>query len=165
MWEIVALLREHGVAVRFLRSKNPGKVLYEDDFQIVVRDREHPITKGLPEMFTHSADELYSKLRGPAKNLAILATALADPAKGGTGRDEPMLMTIAYGKGRVFHTVLGHAGEQLKSVAFITTFQRGAEWAATGKVTQKVPADFPGPDQPSIRKFQANVKPSDHAMK
>jgi len=36
MWEIVALLEEHGVAVRLLRSKNPGKILYEDDFQIVV---------------------------------------------------------------------------------------------------------------------------------
>ena len=42
-------------------------------------------------------------------------------------------MTVAYGKGRVFCTALGHAGEQLKSVAFIATFQRGAEWAATGK--------------------------------
>ena len=29
--------------------------------------------------------------------------------------------------------------------------QRGAEWAATGHVTQKVPGDFPGPDKPSIR--------------
>ena len=99
----------------------------------------------------HAADELYSTLRGPAKNLTVLATAFADPATGGDGRDEPMLMTIAYGKGRVFHTTLGHAGVQLKSVAFIVTFQRGAEWAATGKVTQQVPADFPGPDRPSVR--------------
>jgi type 1 glutamine amidotransferase len=62
-----------------------------------------------------------------------------------------MLMTISYGKGRVFHTVLGHAGEQCRSVAFIATFQRGAEWAATGKVTQKIPEDFPGPDAPVLR--------------
>ena len=38
MWDIVALLEEHGVPVRFLRSKNPRKILYEDDFQIVVRE-------------------------------------------------------------------------------------------------------------------------------
>jgi hypothetical protein len=38
MWEIVAFLREHGIPVRLLRSKNPGKILYEDDFQIVVRE-------------------------------------------------------------------------------------------------------------------------------
>ena len=38
MWEIVALLKENDIAVRLLRSKNPGKIIYEDDFQIVVRE-------------------------------------------------------------------------------------------------------------------------------
>ena len=120
-------------------------------FQLIVRKKDHPVTKDLPEKFMHSADELYSRLRGPARNMTILATAFANPAKAGTGRDEPMLMVLDYGKGRVFHTVFGHAGEQLRSVAFIVTLQRGAEWAATGKVTQKVPVDFPGPDKPSVR--------------
>jgi len=41
MWELVALLREHGVRVRLLRSKNPGKVLYEDDYQVVVEEWKH----------------------------------------------------------------------------------------------------------------------------
>lgn len=36
MWDIVALLREHGLPVRMLKSKSPGKVLYEDDYQVVV---------------------------------------------------------------------------------------------------------------------------------
>jgi hypothetical protein len=39
----------------------------------------------------------------------------------------------------------------MQSVDFIVTLQRGAEWAATGNVTQKVPSDFPSPDQVSIR--------------
>ena len=52
-------------------------------------------------------------------------------------------MAIDYGKGRVFHTALGHALDAIKGVGFATTLRRGAEWAATGKVTQKVPADFP----------------------
>ena len=102
-----------------------------------------------------SADELYCRLRGPAENVTVLATAFAPKQKGGTDENEPMLMTIGYGRGRVFSTLLGHAGQQLKSVAFIATFQRGAEWAATGNVTQKVPADFPGPDRPSIRQAAA----------
>jgi len=38
MWEIAVLLEEHGTAVRLLRSKNPGKIVYEDDFQVVVRE-------------------------------------------------------------------------------------------------------------------------------
>jgi hypothetical protein len=39
-------------------------------------------------------------------------------------------------------------------VGFITTFLRGTEWAATGKVTQKIPADFPSADKSSSRPFQ-----------
>lgn len=99
----------------------------QHEFQLVVRRPDHPITKGLPEVFMHSADELYNRLRGPAKNLTVLATAFSPKDKSGTGEHEPMLMTIRYGKGRVFHTVLGHAPKQLKSVAFIVTFQRGAQ--------------------------------------
>ena len=121
-------------------------------FQLITRDRHHPIMAGLPEKWMHSPDELYSKLRGPAKNMKILATAYADPAKGGTGEHEPALFTISYGKGRVFHTVLGHGPEQLKSVGFIATYLRGTEWAATGRVTQvEVPPDFPTADTVSLR--------------
>lgn len=35
---LAALLEQHGALVRMLRSKNPGKVLYEDPFQIVVEE-------------------------------------------------------------------------------------------------------------------------------
>ncbi len=121
-------------------------------FLLEVRQPDHPITKGLPLKFRHAPDELYSLLRGPAKNMTVLATAYADPKFGGTGRNEPILMTIDYGKGRVFHTTMGHDAPQCRSVAFIVTLQRGTEWAATGNVTQSVPADFPGADQPSVRK-------------
>jgi len=38
---LVELLREHGLSVRLLRSRNPGKILYEDDYQVVVRDWKH----------------------------------------------------------------------------------------------------------------------------
>jgi type 1 glutamine amidotransferase len=120
-------------------------------FQIVVREPNHPITQGLPPKFMHVTDELYGWLRGPAKNVTVLASAFAPKEKGGSDEQEPLLFTIAYGKGRVFQNALGHTPEQLKSVAFIVTFQRGAEWAATGKVTQKVPDDFPGPDEASVR--------------
>jgi len=123
----------------------------QQPFQIVVRNPDHPITKGLPEKFMHVPDELYGWLRGPAKNLTVLATAFAPKEKGGSGEHEPLLFTVQYGKGRVFQNALGHSADHLKSVAFIATFQRGVEWAATGKVTQDVPDDFPGPDEASVR--------------
>jgi uncharacterized protein len=116
-------------------------------FEIRTRDAEHPITKGLPQSWMHTKDELYDSLRGPAENMHVLATAYADPKFGGTGRHEPMLMTLEFGNGRVFHTVLGHADYSMNCVGFVTTLQRGTEWAATGKVTIPVPANFPTADK------------------
>lgn len=150
---------KHGPMVRWRDGKvvldhTPGRGGShgpQHEFQITVRTPDHPIVRGLPPVFMHSADELYNSLRGPAKNLTVLATAYSPKEQRGTGEHEPILMTIRYGKGRVFHTVLGHGAPQMRSVAFIVTLQRGAEWAATGRVTQKVPADFPGPDKPGVR--------------
>ena len=77
------------------------------------------------------------------RNMTVLATAFSDPQNNGSGRDEPQLMVLSYGKGRVFHTTLGHDVNALSSVDFVVTLQRGTEWAATGQVTQKVPTSFP----------------------
>jgi type 1 glutamine amidotransferase len=105
----------------------------------------------------HAADELYSRMRGPGENMTVLGTAFSDPANQGTGHDEPMLIALTYGKGRIFHTMLGHDVAAMQCVGFITTLARGAEWAATGKVTQKVPVDFPGPDTPSTRTLSSGT--------
>jgi type 1 glutamine amidotransferase len=111
-----------------------------------------------------SKDELYHGLRGPAKNITVLATAYSDKNTWGSGDHEPIAWTVHYGKGRVFVTVLGHVmkaeythainginstenkKEAIYSVGFQTLLARGAEWAATGKVTLGVPDDFPSKD-------------------
>ena len=121
-----------------------GKV---HEFTIQVRDSVHPIMAGLPTTWRHTADELYDQLRGPAQNMHVLATAYSDPDTGGVDRHEPMLMSIHYGLGRVFHTTLGHLNESQLCQGFATTFQRGTEWAATGSVTQPVPDRFPGEEE------------------
>jgi type 1 glutamine amidotransferase len=120
-------------------------------FAVTMRDPNHPIAKGLPGTWMHAADELYDSLCGPAKELNVVATAHSDTANRGTNEEEPMLMTIRYGKGRIFHTTLGHDVAAMQCVGFVTTFLRGTEWAGTGKVTQKVPANFPTKDAVNLR--------------
>jgi type 1 glutamine amidotransferase len=129
-------------------------------FQVAVRNGEHPITKGLPKVWMHQGDELYARLRGPGRNMTVLATAFSDPQNNGTGRDEPILVTIGFGKGRVFHTTLGHDINALSSVGFVVTLQRGTEWAVAGRVTQKVPANFPTADTVAYRADLAAMDPN-----
>jgi uncharacterized protein len=129
-------------------------------FQVETRIPNHPIMKGLPQVWMHNTDELYATLRGPGENMAVLATAHSDPKNKGTGRDEPSLVVVNFGKGRIFHTMMGHDVAALSCVGFITTFQRGTEWAATGRVTQKVPANFPTADSVSLRVDIAAMDPA-----
>lgn len=127
----------------------------QHEFKLITREPTHPIMAGLPAEWMHAKDELYDRLRGPARQMTVLATAFSDKSTRGTGRDEPMLFALSYEKGRVFHTALGHNNgpdlTALKCVGFVVTLQRGAEWAATGQVTQKVPADFPTSDRVHTR--------------
>lgn len=118
-------------------------------FDVEWVDAEHPITKGLPDWKAHP-DELYHKLVNVRNSpYHLLARAMSATDKGGTGRHEPMAYTLAYGKGRVFATPLGHVwtqspdqvegrDSQKASIAdpmFKSLIARGAEWAATGGVT------------------------------
>lgn len=129
------------------------------EFLITVRDTTHPITRGMPTQWLHAQDELYDRLRGPAENMAIIGTAFSDEEKNashfsplrGTNRHEPMMITVTYGRGRIFHTPLGHADYSMECVGFIALLQRACEWAATGDVTQALPGDFPTKDGVSQR--------------
>jgi type 1 glutamine amidotransferase len=126
---------------------------------MTVRDGNHPIVKGLPPVWIHQGDELYSRMRGPGKNMTVLATGFSDPQNRGCGRDEPMLMVPSYGKGRIFHTALGHDINGMSAVDFVVTLQRGTEWAATGKVTQKVPPVYPTANTVAYRADFAAMDP------
>ena len=63
-------------------------------------------------------------------------------------------MVVNYGKGRIFHSTLGYADYSFEGVGFIISFLRAVEWAGTGKVTQKIPDDFPTLEKATRRKFE-----------
>ena len=137
------------------RGGSHGK---QHEFTLNGMNLKHPITKGLPARWRHAQDELYDRMRGPGIVKDVLYWSFSAPDTGGSGRDELTLFTVNYGKSRIFHTTLGHAGNNLEDnpamqcTGFQVTLLRGAEWAATGKVTQKVPADFPTETTLSFRK-------------
>ncbi len=143
-------------AGKLVRDAGPGRVGFHGDhepFPVTVRVKDHPITRGMPDVWMTAKDECYARLRGPAENMIVLATGKDLTERGASDRHEPVLMVIDYGKGRVFHTTLGHDDYSLEGVGFIVSFLRGVEWAATGKVTQPIPADFPTADKLSDRAF------------
>lgn len=138
---------KEGQVVRDNSKGNGGSHGAQHEFVVQTANTDHPIMKGLPQAWRHTSDELYDRLRGPAKNFTLLAYANSAKSTGGTGLNEPILFTIDFGKGRVFHTTMGHSPVSMNCVGFQTTLNRGTEWAATGKVTQEVPKDFPGADK------------------
>jgi type 1 glutamine amidotransferase len=130
---------------------NNGHHSARHDFTVDIKDTEHPITKGLKALPV-KADELYANLRWqPEGSFHVLATAYDDHAlyngrarqpTPGAGIHQPILWTTAYGQGRVFVTTLGHGPDEARGQAFGVTLARGAEWAATGKVTLPIPAEL-----------------------
>jgi type 1 glutamine amidotransferase len=148
-------LDDSGKLVRTPKGQGPqsghGPV---HEFTILVRDADHPVTKGMPKEWMHARDELYHGQRGPAENMHILATAFSASDKGGTGAHEPMIWWIPYGKGRVFTTVMGHAmGDDItaiRCIGFQAVMARGCEWAATERVTLPLPDNFPTATQSKL---------------
>ena len=129
----------------------------EREYPMHCRTSDHPITRGLPDNWIHGRDEMYDRMRGPANIKDLLYSGYAIAQKGGSGREEPLVFTVDYGKARIFHLMLGHAGPTadnspaMQCAGFQTLLLRGAEWAATGKVTQPVPEDFPTAEKASFR--------------
>ena len=101
---------------------------------------EHPVMQGLKSNL-RTADQ---PRRGftPLPGAEVLAT---------TDANEPLLFASGSGKGRVFCTALGHDLGSMQETAFITTFLRGTEWAASGKVTLPSEIGLPGPDTNAVR--------------
>ena len=98
-------------------------------FTVKIVDTEHAITAGVTDF--EADDELYAKLSGDAE-IHVLATADSEWSKG----TEPLVFVKKYGKGNVYHNLLGHDISARDYPEYIKLLIRGTEWAATGKVSK-----------------------------
>ena len=131
---------------------NKGHHSAPHDWPMDIKDTEHPIMKGFKTPLLIKNDELYANLRWqPEGSYHLLATAYDDHSlygpndrqeKIGPGTVEPILWTTQFGAGRVFVDTLGHEAYNTTTPEFKTILLRGAEWAATGKVTIPIPPEL-----------------------
>lgn len=94
-------------------------------FGVKIVDREHPVTAGMSDFETD--DELFFELRGDVP-IRVLAQAHSKV----TGQDHPMAFVLGRGKGRVFHTTLGHDARAIGIPGAAELMRRGVIWAAAG---------------------------------
>ncbi len=153
---------EEGVAVQVSDNNEiiripmgEGKATYHGprNDEVIYILNEHPINHGFPKAWLTPDMELYKFARGPAEKLKVLSYAIDDE----TGIKWPAEWTVAYGKGNVYNSSMGHLWkgdvypESYQCVGYQTTIIRAAEWLAKGKTTYPVPADFPTETQKSMR--------------
>jgi type 1 glutamine amidotransferase len=99
-------------------------------FRVEIKDPNHPITQGMKDF--QADDELYTCLVGK-KNLTIVATSRSIVTK----KDHPMAFVQPFGKGRVFHTPLGHDVKAFQMPGVSELIRRGTAWAAGQSPTPK----------------------------
>ena len=147
-------LNNGGGVVVYNSKSDPGEAIAESvtmsqryTFEVRTRITDHPVTKGLPVRWLQPEDVIVQGLNPSGSEVQVLATAFSGTTHGGSGKAEPVMVAMNSGKGRIFATMIGLPGgegdQALHSVGSIVTLQRGAEWAASGNVTQEVPSDFP----------------------
>lgn len=109
------------------------------EFPVRMDASEHPITIGLRAFRT--TDELWVKPAvQPGAQVLASAFAAADHPEG-SGAWEPTALADNFGEGRCFSLLLGHSAALMENAGFQALLTRGTEWAATGRVTIRPPAE------------------------
>jgi type 1 glutamine amidotransferase len=123
--------QEISTAAWIMDTTSHGKV---SKTNVSIINKKHPVTKGIKDFVIF--DELWLNAAVNPK-FEVLGTASNKITTEDGIKPQPSIMVAGYGKGRIFHTILGHDVKAMESVGFQTLLLHGAEWAATGKVSKK----------------------------
>lgn len=111
------------------------------DGTLVVEDRGHPATQGLPERFTHN-EEWYSFDQSVRdKGYRVLATVdetsyeprmrfLGTDKDLRMGEDHPVIWSHCVGRGRAFYSALGHQAQSYETAEMRSLLSGAIAWAA-----------------------------------
>lgn len=122
--------------------------------RVEIHSQDHPVTRGLSDFFIF--DELWMDARSNDRYTPLAYASKADEEEL-AGEKQEAAMVAEYGKGRIFHTILGHDARTMRNTGFETLLIRGIEWAATGQVSNVIPQELnpsPAPEQDSYHWIQ-----------
>ena len=101
--------------------------------QVLIQNNDHPVTRDLNGFFIF--DELWVNAE-KNNSFTVLGSATNHEISDKGINNQPAIFVKQYGKGRIFHTILGHDVYAMDNDSFKQLMNRGTEWAATGKVKE-----------------------------
>jgi hypothetical protein len=106
-------------------AAHPGGII---DYEVHIAKRDDPITKGLQDFRMRS--EQYYMLMDPGVEVLATTTFSGKAVPAIEGVVMPVAWKKLYGKGRVFHSTLGHVAADFNVPEARAIMQRGMLWAA-----------------------------------
>jgi uncharacterized protein len=104
---------------------HPGNII---DYTVDVADPLDPIMAGI-KSFPYTSEQYYMHV-DPSNHVLATTTFSGEHAPWIAGVKMPVVWKRMHGKGRVFHSTLGHQAKEFDVLEMATIMRRGMNWAA-----------------------------------
>lgn len=104
---------------------HPGNII---DYTVDVADPMDPIMAGI-KSFPYTSEQYYMHV-DPSNHVLATTTFNGEHASWINGVKMPVAWKRQHGKGRVFHSTLGHQAKEFENREMATMLRRGVNWAA-----------------------------------
>ena len=104
---------------------HPGNII---DYTVEVADPLDPVMAGI-KSFPYTSEQYYMHV-DPSNKVLATTTFTGEHAPWINGVKMPVVWKRQHGKGRVFHSTLGHEAKEFDVLEMATIMRRGMNWAA-----------------------------------
>jgi uncharacterized protein len=104
---------------------HPGNII---DYTVDVADPLDPVMAGI-KSFPYTSEQYYMHV-DPSNHVLATTTFSGEHAPWIAGVKMPVVWKRMHGKGRVFHSTLGHQAKEFENLEMATMLRRGVNWAA-----------------------------------